>query len=134
MIVNFLLCHEHNYTHLLLREPPPALRSTVRKVEEYIEANWEKPLDIATLAGIADVSARSLFRQFQKVRQYSPAEFAKRIRLQRAFEMLLHPEGNATVTQVALRCNFQNLGHFAREYRDAFGELPSETLASGLKR
>jgi len=30
---------------------------------------------------------------------------------------------------VAFNCGFGNLGHFAREYREAFGELPSETLA-----
>jgi transcriptional regulator GlxA family with amidase domain len=32
------------------------------------------------------------------------------------------------VTGVAFACGFQNLGHFARDYRLRFGELPSETL------
>jgi AraC-like DNA-binding protein len=38
-----------------------------------------------------------------------------------------------SVTQVALRCGFQNTGHFAREFRPAFGELPSETLRRLLR-
>lgn len=36
--------------------------------------------------------------------------------------------GKASVTQIALKCGFQNLGHFARDFRLAFGELPSDTL------
>lgn len=134
MIMNFLLCHEHNFTHLLLKSPVPAASSTVRVVEDYIEANWDSPLDIATLAEVADVSARTLFRQFGQLRKYSPAEFVKRIRLQRAFEMLAHPNENTSVTQVALRCGFQNSGHFANDYRKAFGERPSDTLTNSLNK
>jgi AraC-like DNA-binding protein len=32
------------------------------------------------------------------------------------------------VINVASQCGFLNPGHFARDYRIAFGELPSETL------
>jgi hypothetical protein len=84
VIMKFLMCHRHNYTHLLLRNPLPSMPSTVRAVEEFIEANWDKPIDILTMTSVAKVSARSLFRQFKKDRGYSPADFAKRIRLNHA--------------------------------------------------
>jgi AraC-like DNA-binding protein len=128
MIMNFLMCHRHNYTHLLLRQPLPSSSSAVSAVEEFIEANWDRPIDIEAMAAIAKVSVRSLFRQFKRARGYSPADFAKRIRLNRAREMLEQPGEGATVTQVALKCGFQNPGHFARDFRHAFGELPSEAL------
>ena len=136
MIMKFLMCHRHSYTHLLLREPLPAGSSPVRKVEEFIEANWNKPINIEAMVSIAQVSARSLFRQFKKDRGYSPAEFAKRIRLDRAREMLERSSDGASVTQIALKCGFQNPGHFARDFRPVFGELPSETLkrSAGLPR
>jgi transcriptional regulator GlxA family with amidase domain len=35
------------------------------------------------------------------------------------------------VVQIALQCGFQNPGHFARDFRLAFGELPSDTLKRG---
>ena len=127
-IMKFLMFHRHNYTHFLFRELPPGNASTVKIVEEYIEANWDKPIDIEAMSAVAKISARSLFRQFQKERGYSPAEFAKRIRLDRAREMLEQSEGHTSVTQVALKCGFQNPGHFARDFRLAFGELPSDTL------
>jgi len=134
VIMKFLMCHRHNYTHLLLREPLPSTPSAVRAVEEFIEANWDKPIDIATMSSVAKVSARSLFRQFKKDRGYSPADFAKRIRLQHARDMLEQSGGSASVTQIALRCGFQNPGHFARDFRLAFGELPSETLRKSAGR
>jgi AraC-like DNA-binding protein len=134
LIMNFLMCHRHNYTHLLLRQPLPSSSSAVKAVEEFIEANWDKPIDIEAMAAIARVSARSLFRQFQKDRGYSPADFAKRIRLQRAREMLEQSGTESSVIQTALRCGFQNPGHFARDFRLAFGELPSETLRRSANR
>ncbi len=135
VIMKFLMCHRHSYTDLLLREPLPGGSSVVRKVEDYIAANWDKPIDIAAMAAIARVSARSLFRQFRTDRGYSPADFAKRIRLDHAREMLQQPPGRGiSVVQIALKCGFQNPGHFARDYRLAFGELPSETLKMPRRR
>ena len=134
VIMKFLMCHRHNHTHLLLREPLPSTPSAVRAVEEFIEANWDKPIDIATMTSVANVSARSLFRQFKKDRGYSPADFAKRIRLDRAREFVEQSGGEASVTQIALRCGFQNPGHFARDFRLSFGELPSEILRKSVGR
>ncbi|MBA7692374.1 HTH-type transcriptional activator RhaS [subsurface metagenome] len=128
VIMKFLMCHRHSYTDLLLREPLPAGSSAVRKVEEFIAANWDKPLDIEEMANLARVSARSLFRQFKKDRGCTPAEFAKGIRLNLARDMLQRCDEGTSVVQIALKCGFQNPGHFARDFRLAFGELPSETL------
>lgn len=133
MIMKFLMSHRHNYTHLLLREPPPVSSTVVRAVEEYIEANWDKPIDIESMVAVAKVSARSLFRQFKKDRGYSPADFAKRVRLNRAREMIERSKEAGSVMQVALACGFQNPGHFARDYRNLFGELPSATLERARK-
>jgi AraC-like DNA-binding protein len=134
VIMNFLMCHRHNYTRLLLREPLPSTSSSVRIVEEFIEANWDRPIDVPAMARVAKVSARSLFRQFKQDRGYSPADFAKQVRLNRAREMLEQPAQDSSVTQVALRCGFQNPGHFARDFRLAFGELPSETLRKATRQ
>lgn len=134
VLVAFLICNRSNYTPLLMRDPQTANRTVVQRVEGYIEANWDKAIDTATLAEMAGISARSLFRHFRQERGYSPFEFARRIRLQRAFEALTYPDKSTSVVQVALRCGFQNVGHFARDYRLAFGERPSETLARATQK
>ena len=41
---------------------------------------------------------------------------------------LTAPAENTSVTAVAFACGFDNPGHFAGDYRLAFGELPSQTL------
>lgn len=133
LVMKFLICHRHNYTHLLLRDPLPVSSTAVRAVEEFIEANWDKPIDIEAMVEVAQVSARSLFRQFPRDRGYSPADFAKRVRLGRAREMLERSSDCGSVIQIALKCGFQNPGHFARDYRNSFGELPSATLQRARK-
>ena len=57
--------------------------------------------------------------------------------------MLLHPDGseevlvaggNGSVTDIAMRFGFRELGRFAGDYRARFGESPSETLRRGSSR
>lgn len=54
--------------------------------------------------------------------------FVKEVRLRHARQMLLSPDADTTIAKVAFLCGFGNLGNFAKDYRDAFGELPSQTL------
>jgi AraC-like DNA-binding protein len=70
-----LMYTRHNYTHFLFRKPPASNSSEVKIVEEFIEANWNKPIDIEAMSAVARTSARSLYRQFKKDRGYSPADF-----------------------------------------------------------
>jgi len=128
LVFRYLLAHRHNYTDRLQLQPPRANRAVVDVVEAFIEANWDKPIDAGRLAQLADVSARTMFREFALAGRGSPAQFAKRVRLQRAAEFLRQPNELTTVTGVALRCGFQNLGRFSSEYAQVFGELPSRTL------
>jgi transcriptional regulator GlxA family with amidase domain len=44
------------------------------------------------------------------------------------------PAEATSVIDVAFQCGFLNPGHFARDYRLAFGELPSETLRNIKRR
>jgi AraC-like DNA-binding protein len=48
--------------------------------------------------------------------------------------MLQRADRSTTVLGIALKCNFQNQGHFARDYRLAFGERPSDTMELARRR
>ncbi len=55
--------------------------------------------------------------------------YLKQKRLEAARRTLLTAEPLTTsVTEVATQWGFFHLGRFARDYRQLFGELPSETL------
>ena len=76
---------------------------------------------------------RSIFKAFKEARGVSPMAFVKRVRLTQARRMLQAPAEVTSVIDVAFQCGFLNPGHFARDYRLAFGELPSQTLRN-IKR
>jgi AraC-like DNA-binding protein len=133
VLVAFLTASRHKYRELL--ETPGLMPefSLVKRLEDFIEASWREAITIERLVAEAGVSARSLFRAFARVRGYSPIAFAKSVRLRRAREMLLSGDPAMTVATAAAACNFANPGHFARYYRQTFGELPSVTVMRGAR-
>jgi AraC-like DNA-binding protein len=129
VIVAFLSSHRHNFSDLLDNPARESAPLVVRLAEEYIEANWAHAISIEELATQTNTSIRSLYAAFKKHRGYSPIRFAKTVRLRRARQMLLEGKPRTSVSQVAFKCGFGNLGHFASDFRLMFGELPSEVHA-----
>jgi AraC-like DNA-binding protein len=129
LIVSFLSAHRHNFSELLEGTGKEVAPRIVRLAEEYIEASWDRAITIEELASQTNVSIRALYAAFKKSRGYSPMTFAKTVRLRRAKHMLLEPNQRTSVSVVAFKCGFGNLGHLARDFREMFGELPSETLS-----
>jgi AraC-like DNA-binding protein len=129
LLVSFLSAHRHNFSGALEGTEKEAAPQTVRLAEEFIEASWNRAITIEELASQTNTSIRALYAAFKKSRGYSPMKYAKTVRLQRAKQMLTDPDQRTYVSTVAFKCGFGNLGHFARDYREMFGELPSETLS-----
>ena len=129
LMVSFLSVVRHNFSDQLDRDAPDSAPEYVRLAEEYIAESWNRAITINDLAAVTQIGVRSLFKAFQKHRGYSPMAFAKSVRLNRAREMLLQGDPSRSVTSVAFACGFSNLGHFAHDYRQKHGELPSETLS-----
>jgi AraC-like DNA-binding protein len=131
LVVGFLSCNRNEFSDLLTNPVRQIAPWQVRLVEEYVEANWNRALTLEALSAATGASTRAIFNSFKKSRGYSPMVFLKQVRLRHANEMLSTADGGASVTAVAFACCFLNVGHFARDYRAVFGELPSETLARG---
>ena len=114
-------------TEIKNRSKPDRTPRAIRKVLRHIERNWNKPMSVSEIAVEHDVSTRSIHKHFAAIGT-TPMAFIKQIRLERARTSLENATSRTSVTGVAYDCGFTNLGHFARDYRRAFGELPSETL------
>jgi AraC-like DNA-binding protein len=127
--IAFLWASRHNFSHALLREEKAPASAIVDRLEEYIEAHWQEAITVDRLVAEAGVSARSVFRAFELARGYSPMAFAKAVRLRHARAALMSGDPSTSVTATAFKCNFASPGHFARDYRNAFGELPSQTVS-----
>ena len=130
LLVMFLYANRNNYSDLLEREPPDAAPAQVRRVEEFIEANWDKPLSLQAVAEATGTSIGSLFRIFSRIRGYSPFEFLRRMRLRHAQEYLRHPDtgSGTTVADVAFASGYADFERFSDDYFQAFGERPGERL------
>jgi AraC-like DNA-binding protein len=126
--IAFLYASRHSFSHLLESQESMPAPWVVRRIEEFIEANWQRPITIERLAAEAGVSTRAIFRAFERSRGYSPMAFAKAIRLKRAREILTSGDPGISVTAAAFKSNFASPSRFAKDYREAFGELPSETI------
>ena len=87
-------------------------------------------LSIAELTEAAFVSERRLRSAFTANYGVSPSRYLRQRALDRAREQLIDPANGSKISDLASDAGFTNFGRFARYYRTAFGELPSETLAS----
>jgi AraC-like DNA-binding protein len=105
----------------------PASKAT-RNILKLIERDWNKDIYLSDIAKRCGVSPRAVQRYFAARGLVSFSRYIKQLRLGRAHGLLCEPKPNTTVLGVALQCGFQNASHFSRDYRNEFGELPSDTL------
>lgn len=132
MVLSALLALPHSESASLTGRRPHELEpGPVARAEEYMRAHFREPVAITDLLRVAGCSRSVLFAAFQSRRGCAPMEFLTEQRLNEARERLRRAEATDTVSSIAMTSGFSHLGRFSRTYRLRFGELPSETLATG---
>ena len=91
---------------------------------ELMEGNLEEPVKLSEICTSLGTSTRHLERLFARTFNVPPSRYYMRLRLEQAKGLLSHTD--IPVVEVALRCGFQNMSHFARRYRDFYQMLPSD--------
>ncbi|MEB3191029.1 MAG: AraC family transcriptional regulator [Snowella sp.] len=101
----------------------------IAQAEQEMLASFEKPLTLKQLAQKLGSSSSALSYGFKELFGMSPMRYLKVRRLNALRQRLKtsDPE-DFTITMLANQFGFWSAGHFARDYKDMFGELPSETL------
>lgn len=121
---------KHSASALFEARPPRIAPRHVRRAEEFIEANAERPIALADIAAASGVSARSLQVGFKEYRGITPMEFLRRRRFDLVRQRLLSADPGQTVAHLVAGLSLGGAsGRFSVEYRKRFGESPSETLA-----
>ena len=101
----------------------------VKQADGYMRSHLDHPLTLTDLCQALGTSSRALCYGFQEIFGMSPMSYLKTLRLQRAYQVLKAAQSNQTiVTDTATQFGFYHLGYFAQDYKQMFGELPSETL------
>jgi len=101
----------------------------IRRFEEVLAANSDRPLHLPELCAATGASERVLRICCQEHLRMSPVRYLSLRRLHLARRALTRADpARTTVTQIAFRYGFWQLGRFAVTYQGMFGESPSTTL------
>jgi AraC-like DNA-binding protein len=129
VLTQLLLAVPNPYLDDLTRPVDAAPPSRLKAVIEYMEMNADEPLTPQELARVGCMSVRTLHATFQQELGMSSMAYLRQIRLDHVRAELLHAgRGPVRVTDVAMRWGFLHPSRFAQQYRDRFGELPSDTV------
>jgi AraC family ethanolamine operon transcriptional activator len=104
-------------------------RQLIHKAEDFCGQHPNQPLRIGQLCRELGISERTLRDTFNKLTDTNPLSFLKTQRLNQVYHELREGDpGKVLVKQLAYDNGFFHLGHFCRDYRQLFGELPSATV------
>jgi len=139
---NFQMCIEEEVLSALIEalfstqnndnEKILAKNSTIWKVlENFIEENKHRAIKVSELSKIAKISERSLYPLFYERFGITPKAYLNKLRLNGAKSDILQSSTSDTkILDIANSWGFWHMGQFAADYKNLFGELPSETLHS----
>jgi AraC-like DNA-binding protein len=127
---SLLYAHRSNYSDALARPGQAHEHRTTRAAKDFVEQHLAEPLTVQAIASAAGVSIRTLQARFQAELATTPMTYVRTRRLERARADLADAGASeaTTVTDVAERWGFTHLGRFAVDYKQRFGESPSDTL------
>ena len=108
----------------------PAQRSrAVAKAMAYISDNRGESATVRDLCDNTGVALRTLNRAFRERFGIGPKAYLIRQRLSSVRAALLHAPADTLIADIANHWGFWHMGQFAKDYKEMFGELPSETLS-----
>ncbi|GEP94042.1 GlxA family transcriptional regulator [Chitinophaga cymbidii] len=109
----------------------------ITRVQQYMEANYDKTITVAEMAGISNMSTRNLIRRFEQATGNTPLEYLQRFRIENAKKML--EDKHYGIEQIAMKCGYEDMSFFRkvfkrhvgmtpREYKDKYGRGALKTL------
>lgn len=118
----------HNYTEIIQKTASDAAPLRLRRAIEFVHAHAADTISIVDISKAAGISVRALQLSFQEFKGTTPMAYLKAVRLKNAREDLIRRDGPVTVGQIAAKWGFTHVGRFAQQYRDMYGETPSQTI------
>jgi AraC family ethanolamine operon transcriptional activator len=101
----------------------------VKRALDIIDTERSDKLTISSLCGSVGVSSATLYRAFVDVTGLPPSAYMKLARLSKARGLLIRDRPRrAAVKQAAIASGFSVFGRFSSDYRQLFGEKPSDTI------
>ena len=96
----------------------------IEKALKVIHSDYNAAMNVDSLSSMVNMSPSAFHRAFNDVTASSPIQYIKKIRLNRARDLLL--ERRLRVSEAALRVGYESAAQFSREFKRYFGNSPSE--------
>jgi len=96
----------------------------VSLVAKHIDANYNKPLKLETMAELVHCSSRQLQRWFKQQKQLGPMEYVIKVRMDHAAQLLQHT--SATVQEIALSVGYRDMYYFSNAFKKYYGTAPQD--------
>ncbi len=121
---------QNSYTTVMLHKPHSD--ALIKQVQNYIEVNFDQPLQVSELAAMINVTPRTLNRRFQSCVSMRPIEYIQAVRVEQAKRLL--ESDLVTIKSLAYHVGYSDISSFTRlfkrateltpkEYRDKFSRL-----------
>lgn len=98
----------------------------ISRVLRRIHDDYAKPLDVAELAGLANMSQRAFYSHFKAVTSLAPVQYVKKIRLEKARKSIAVL--GAGVGAAARSVGYESPSQFSREFKRHFGYAPRDAV------
>ncbi|MCE9790384.1 MULTISPECIES: AraC family transcriptional regulator [Shewanella] len=99
--------------------------SRVEKALKYLHQNYRESVEVEQLAELVNMSPSAFHRCFKEVTASSPIQYLKKIRLNKAKELLQRQR--LKVKEAALEVGYESPAQFSREFKRYFDQSPGET-------
>ena len=100
--------------------------SQVARALKIMQTNYSAKLDVDQLADTARMSSSAFYRAFKEVTSDSPMQYLKKVRLNRAKNMIVHE--NMKAYMAADKVGYESTSQFSREFKRYFGQSPAEMM------
>lgn len=91
-----------------------------------IHSDYMEKLDVERLAETANMSLSTYHRTFKEITTDSPMQYLKKVRLNKARDLLLQEQSKAYI--VAEQVGYESRSQFSREFKRYFGQGPADLI------
>jgi len=106
------------------QEPTPSLLAWQRRlVESYIEEHIDRPILVANLSALLDLSEAHFSRAFRLACGEPPHAYIVRRRVEFAAQLMV--ASGDPLSEIALKCGFHDQAHLSKQFRRFTGEPPA---------
>ena len=106
--------------------------SVIFDIRDYMIEHPKKNIQIENLALKFKISEKTMQTAFRKLFGYTPKKFIKLLKMNLAHQDIIEVNNTKTISTIAMKYGFRNFGLFAREYKQLYGALPSESRVTSL--